>query len=67
MAKAAVQKLFNMYPGKYMVVQVATNIGAVKFWHSVYDKCNISYCDKEVEFDGQNGLQQKFTAGETLL
>jgi len=60
-AKAAIEKVFTMYPGKYVVLQVKKNIAAVSFWHSVYEKCNIIYKERELEFDGCDSLLQEFT------
>lgn len=59
--KIVINKLFELYPGKYGLVILAKNKPARSFWRSVYDEHNIEYEENEVIFDTEVCVSHKFT------
>ena len=60
MGKAAANKLLRMYSGKFAVVQLVKNEGAVNFWKRVLTENGFEYEEKEVEQDGEMCIFQGF-------
>lgn len=59
--KMVINKLFELYPGKYGLIILAKNKPAIKFWKSVYDENNIEYEENEAIYDDEVGVSHRFT------
>lgn len=59
-AKMVIKELFHLYPGRYLVLQLMTNVPAINFWHRVYEENEIQYVEKIEELDGEKCLSQEF-------
>lgn len=53
LARTAIQEVFNQFPGKYVIFQLADNARAISFWRKIYEENNISYTEKEELYDGE--------------
>ncbi|SET24042.1 GNAT family N-acetyltransferase [Paenibacillus sp. NFR01] len=60
-AQAAIRQVFDQYPGKYLVFQLAGNARAVSFWRKVYERNNIAFSEVEEIYDGDLCVFQRFT------
>lgn len=58
---AAIEKLFELHPGRYYVVQLNRNVPAIAFWHALYARLNIDYEERQQTSGGDTVLVQKFT------
>lgn len=64
--KVVIDKLFDLYPGKYGLLELINNKPAIKFWHAVFQDKNIEYEEREVVSDGEVCLMQKTTGNSKL-
>lgn len=65
LAKKVIKKLFDLYPGRYLVLQMLANRPAINFWHKVYIENNIEYSEDTRDLDGEECLYQKFEVFST--
>jgi predicted acetyltransferase len=63
LARTAIQLVFNQFPGKYVIFQLADNARALSFWRKIYEENNISYTEKEELYDGELCNFQHFEIG----
>ena len=59
-AKMVIKDLFELYPGKYLVLQLSANLPAINFWHRVYEDNGLQYTEIIEELDGEECLSQEF-------
>ncbi len=59
--KIVINKLFELYPGKYGLIELIKNKPAIKFWHSVFNDKNLKYEESKIVSDGEDCIMQKFT------
>jgi predicted acetyltransferase len=57
----AINRLFEILPGRYSVGQLVTNEPAVLFWKAVYSKCGIEFEEREVTEHDMKLVYQNFT------
>lgn len=60
-AKMVIKELFTIYPGRYLVLQLSSNLPAINFWHKVYEENGLQYTETIEELDGEECLSQEFT------
>ncbi|WP_223587538.1 GNAT family N-acetyltransferase [Neobacillus bataviensis] len=58
--RLACDMLFEMFPGRYAVGQMVTNIKAIKFWKNIYESKGIDVIEKEDIEDGIKVIYQYF-------
>ncbi|WP_342551277.1 GNAT family N-acetyltransferase [Paenibacillus sp. FSL R7-0652] len=63
--QAAVRLVFEQFPGKYLVFQLAENQRAISFWRKVYEKYSIHHTEVEELYDGDLCVFQRFAIGKT--
>lgn len=56
----AIKRIFDMYKGKYKIVQLAKNELAISFWRNLYKTSNISYSEMQEKSDGLHCVMQIF-------
>lgn len=61
--KIVINKLFELYPGKYGLAILAKNKLAIRFWNSVYDEHNIDYEENEAIYDKEVCVSHRFEVG----
>lgn len=63
LGKKAAKIIFNEYPGKYKIEQLAGNHAATRFWRAVYNENNIAYNEMTEKSDGEEYIIQIFSIG----
>lgn len=60
LAHQILKGLFEVYKGKYFVMQIEKNTKAIRFWHRYYERNEIAFVEKRVQIDGEWCLTQTF-------
>lgn len=56
----AIQQTFQSRQGKYFLLELKANVGAVAFWKKTLTKLQVDFEEKEMVLDGVACLVQKF-------
>ncbi len=64
--KAAARRIFDMFPGKWEVRQIRSNVGGRQFWRNVIDEYTGGhFTEIELDDDKWKGPTQSFDTGRT--
>jgi len=58
--KRAVEKLFDVFPGKYLLCEIPTNNLAIIFWKSIYLQFKLDFKESLEDLQGGEFLFQRF-------
>jgi predicted acetyltransferase len=60
-AISVLKDLFEEKPGRFFIIELATNTPAIKFWRRALEELNLEYNEEEVLIDEDECLVQTFT------
>ncbi|WZY00023.1 GNAT family N-acetyltransferase [Bacillus sp. FSL W7-1360] len=64
-AQAAIELVFEKFPGKYLNLQMVENARAIAFWRKVYERIGIPYSEAETLYDGELCNVQHFATSKS--